>query len=154
MTKRNLRTLRNSLLAILAAGALAFAVGSPAQAAPSLRAEATPDGAGPCNSGTVNWAAIYPTYGDYLLGINASRCIGDKGTWTLAANSSQVFCAGNNNGTFWWHDTTTGTSGSANFTDDHSYSVFSGKVTGAQPGGDKISVYQVKITSWTGSAGC
>ena len=148
MRNRNLRTLRNSLLATLAAGALAFAVGGPAEAA------VTPNGQQACNGSTVNWAAIYPTYGDWLLGINASRCIGDKGTWTLAANSTQVFCAGNNNGTFWWHDSTTGTSGSSSFTYDHSYSVFNGRVMGAQPGGDRISVYQVRITGWTGSAGC
>ena len=148
MGKHNLRTLRNALLAVPAAGALAFAVSGPVHAA------VTPNGQGPCNSSTVNWAASYPTYGDWLLGINASRCIGEPGTFTLAANSTQVFCAGNNNGTFWWHDKTTGTSGSANFTNDHSYIVFSGKVMGAQPGGDIISVYQVRITSWSGSAGC
>jgi hypothetical protein len=51
---------------------------------------------------------------------DASECIGDKGTFNVPSNSTHVFCAGNNNGTFWWKDTANGTSGSHAFSYDHS----------------------------------
>jgi hypothetical protein len=142
---------RKALIVTAAAAAcVCIGSGSSFAATSSIR----PEGAQACNGNTVNWAADYPTYTDWTLGIDASECIGDKGTFNVPSNSTHVFCAGNNNGTFWWKDTANGTSGSHAFSYDHSYSLSGGVIVGADPANLTMDVYKVQITGWTGSAGC
>lgn len=142
---------------MLVASAVMFglvATASAATAAPQT-ATATPNAVKRCDSSTVNWAATYPTYGDWLAGRNASHCIGGRGTWNVPANATEVFCAGNNHGHFWWHNLDTGAYGSANFSSDRSYSVgMNNAVMGANVHAARIYVYKVRIDGWTGSAGC
>lgn len=114
-----------------------------------------------CNGNTVNWAALYPTTSAWVDGSGATACIGDKNTWSVSSaySPTQVFCAGNNNGKFWYHDEHEGTSGSHAFSYDTSYYVSNGTVktaswTGDFSYADNLDVYQVQITGWTGSAGC
>jgi hypothetical protein len=137
--------------ALISASVIALA--APASAATSQRS-IIPNTVKKCDSSTKNWAALYPNFGDWLVGQNAVWCIGNKGTFKIKSNTVQVFCAGNNNGTFWWFDRQTHTYGEANFEHDNSYSVIDDQETYATPDGDPIYVYQVKITGWTGSAGC
>jgi hypothetical protein len=147
---------RKALISALSAGTLVVAsaaVLAPAAPAPAATVRPAID-QGPCNSGTVNWAALYPTFTDWFGGVNASECFGFAGTTTsIPYNMTQVFCAGNNNGTFWWTDEQTNQTGSFKFTHDNSYSIVDGNV-GAAGMGDFFDVTKVQITGFTGSAGC
>lgn len=114
-----------------------------------------------CNSGTKNWAALYPSASAWLLGVDATACIGNKGTFAVSGSYSptQVFCAGNNSGIDWYFDETKGTYADHTFWPDTSYYVSNGTYK-TTPGDDiwgnidQLDVYQVEITGWSGSAGC
>jgi hypothetical protein len=123
-------------------------------AANAVQTAVTPHAVSTCNGNTVNWAATYPTYFDWLAGQNATYCIGFRGTWRVPYNQTQVFCAGNNYGHFWWYDLDTGEYGDAAFSSDRSYSMVDNRAFGASTQGDFVYVYQVRIDGWTGSAGC
>jgi len=115
-----------------------------------------------CNSSTVNWAAIYPDYQDWLVGTGVESCIGDKGTWTITKadqlEGAGVFCAGNNYGSVTWK-VWTGVTRTTSFTDDRSYSVVFNTAgvpvwNGANPAYAPFTVLSVTINGWRGSAGC
>lgn len=96
--------------------------------------------------GIEGWSATYPYFTDWLRGSGATCRIRDSGIWTLPENVTQVFCAGGNSGTFWWHNWETGDYGSANFSADHSYSIAGDQAQGAHPLGHTVYVYKVKIS--------
>lgn len=144
-------TRRLTASGLLAAGAITFVVAATiaASAVPAARADVRR-----CDSGTKNWVALYPTWEDWLVGRNASYCIGDRGTWTVPANNTQVFCAGNNRGTVTFYDRDTEEVYTKSFSPDRSYSNTAGFWRGASPAADTLEILSVKITGWSGSAGC
>jgi hypothetical protein len=144
-------TRRLTASGLLAAGATTFVVAATIAASAAPAAVAGVQG---CNSNTKNWVALYPTWADWVLGRNASHCIGDRGTWDVPSNDTQVFCAGNNNGTVTYYDRRTEKTDEKSFSYDRSYSVVDGIWTGASNLGDSLDILRVTITGWTGSAGC
>ena len=112
-----------------------------ARPAPTLTSNATRSR----ESGVESWSATYPYFTDWLRGSGATCRIRDKGVWTLPENVTQVFCAGGNSGTFWWHNWETGEYGSAIFAADHSYSISGDQAQSAHPLGHTVYVYKVKI---------
>jgi hypothetical protein len=115
---------------------------------------ATPADVRGCSSSTKNWVALYPSYADWAAGRGATHCIGDKGTWDVPANNTQVFCAGNNSGIVTFLDRDNGRVYKRAFSSDRSYSAISTLWIGASPMGSDLDIMTVEITGWTGSAGC
>ena len=132
--------------AVVALAAVAITAGA---AAPAARADVRR-----CDSSTKNWVALYPTWEDWLVGRNASYCIGFRGTWDVPTNNTQVFCAGNNRGTVTFYDRNTEEVYTKSFSPDRSYSNTSGFWRGASPAADSLDILSVTITGWSGSAGC
>ena len=145
---------RRMLTAVAAAsiiGTSLFAI-----AAPSASASARPDTVKACDSSTKNWVALYPTVGDWLIGQDATYCVGGVSDNGIPANNTQVFCAGNNSGFVKYKDKTTGTTATHSFWPDTSYEVVNGVYKEAPVDAvvDTIDVLQVQITGDSGHAGC
>jgi hypothetical protein len=143
------------LISALFTGALAATSSFAATATASTGAPAVaPANVRACSSATVNWVALYPSFADWVVGRDATHCIGDKGTWDVPSNDTDVFCAGNNKGTVTFYDRLTKTTHTESFSDDRSYSMFDGVWQGASGLADSLDIMTVTITGWTGSAGC
>ena len=160
--------IKKVFVSAIAFSALAFAGGALAPAAmaqtkvsassssSSSLASAQPDTVKACDSSTKNWAATYPTVGDWLVGRGATHCIGGVSVNSLPYNDTEVFCAGNNKGFVKYYDLKTLETATHSFYPDTSYEVVNGKyqVVNVDDVADPIEVDIVQITGDSGKAGC
>lgn len=140
---------------LLAAVAAASVIGSVVvAAAPAFAQEAS------CTSHTTNWAKLYPNVSDWANRSSATDCIGFVSDNNFPRpNYTKVFCAGNNSGVLTYLDLTTGTTDTHSFWPTGSYYVLGGTYSQIGPAGppaspDVITVIQVQITGYSGSAPC
>jgi hypothetical protein len=150
------RARRRMLAAVAAAGIIGSSLFAVAAPSASASASARPDTVKACDSSTKNWVATYPTVGDWLVGRDATHCIGGVSDNSLPWNETEVICAGNNKGYVKYYDLTTLTTATHSFWPDTSYEVVNGTYKEAPAAAvvDTIDVEQVQITGDSGSAGC